>query len=326
MFLCCLQIDLHFATMILRDGKNDASHRNCSKIKEDVTEFNRLKAAKFNRGQLDKRNSFFIFGLKLEIAGAAIATMLSNLCATIYFVALIYRKRNTTVISFNPKHYTFKLRIPFEVFFVGLPSWLMNLMGVFSNIVLNILIASYCNEAAAGIGIAKKIDVLAFAIATGISQGVLPLIGYNYAARNYQRMRAAIKTTFALSLLVAGAETVLLFTCAGPIVRAFIADATTVRYGQMFQRIICITGPCISVAMIFITIFQSVGKKIQPLFLSLLRKGGQDVPAMILLNHLFGINGITWATPIADFSAMVIAIIFFIPFWKKQKGAVAEFE
>lgn len=264
----------------------------------------------------------FIFGFKMEIAGAAIATMLSNLCATLYFVLLIYRKRRTTVISFHPKYFTLKQRIPFEVIFVGLPSWMMNLMGVSSNIVLNKLIASYCNEAVAGIGIAKKVDVLAFAIATGISQGVLPLIGYNYAARNYQRMRAAIKVTFLLSLLVAGAGTVFLFTCAGAIVRAFIADPETVRYGQLFQRIICITGPCISVTMIIITIFQSVGKKVQPLVLSLLRKGGLDIPMMILLNRLTGLNGITWATPITDFGAMLIAILLFLPFWKTQKGSV----
>lgn len=266
----------------------------------------------------------FIFTFKLEIAGAAIATMLSNLCATFYFVILICRKRKTTVISLNPKYFTLKQRIPFEVFFVGLPSWMMNMMGVFSNIVLNRLIASYCNEAVAGIGIAKKIDVLLFAIATGISQGVLPLIGYNYAARNYQRMRAVIKTTFGISLLVSGVGTILLFTSAGPIVRAFIKDPETVRYGQMFQRIICITGPCISVTMIIITIFQSVGKKVQPMVLSLFRKGGLDVPIMILMNHLIGINGITWATPIADFGAMLIAIILFIPFWKLQKGLVVE--
>lgn len=266
----------------------------------------------------------FISIFKLEIAGAAIATMLSNLCATVYFVIFIYRKRNTTVISLNPKYFTIKQSIPFEVFFVGLPSWTMNLMGVSSNIVLNRLIASYCNEAVAGIGIAKKIDMLAFAIATGISQGVLPLIGYNYAARNYQRMRDAIKTTFVLSLIVACVGTVFLFTCAGPIVRAFIEDAETVRYGQMFQRIICITGPCISVTMIIITIFQSVGKKVQPMVLSLLRKGGLDVPMMILMNHLTGINGITWATPMADFGAMVIALIIFIPFWRMQKGSVIE--
>lgn len=189
-------------------------------------------------------------------------------------------------------------------------------MSTFSNITLNRLMASYCNQAIAGVGIAKKIDMLSFGIATGMSQGVVPLIGYNYSSKNHERMKKAILTIFILSLSVAFAFTLLLFTCAHPIVKAFIDDALTVEYGRTFQRIICITGPCISVTLIIITIFQSIGKKFQPLLLSLLRKGGLDIPFMFIMNASFGVNGIVWATPIADFGAMVISILFFIPVWK----------
>ncbi len=261
----------------------------------------------------------FISVFGLEIAGAAMATMLSNLIATFYFVILILGKRKNTVITLNPKYYTLKTRIPYEVLLVGLPSCMMNIMGVLSNIVLNRLMVSYCNEAVAGIGIAKKVDMLAFAIATGMSQGVLPLIGYNYSAKNYKRMMTAVKTTFLYSLVVALASAAFLLTCAEPIVKAFIDDPLTVEYGQLFQRIICITGPCISVTMMIITLFQSVGQKVQPLILSLLRKGGLDIPFMFIMNALLGVNGIVWATPIADFNAMLAAIILFIPFWKKMK-------
>lgn len=264
----------------------------------------------------------FISMFGLEIAGAAIATMLSNLIAASYFIVLLLKRRNITVISLNPAHYTLGMHIPMDVLLVGLPSCAMNLMGVFSNIIMNRLIVSYCNEAVAGIGIAKKIDMLAFAIATGMSQGVLPLIAYNYSAKNYKRMMSAIKTTFFSSLLVAIVGMIFLLTCAGPIVRAFIDDALTIEYGQHFQRIICLTGPCISVTMIVITIFQSVGKKVQPLILSVLRKGGLDVPFMFLMNHLIGVNGIAWATPIADTIAMIVAICLFMAFWKTLKKQV----
>ena len=179
----------------------------------------------------------FIFPLGLEIAGAAIATMISNTVATLYFLIQIFRKRQATDISFNLKHYTFK-RVPREVLLVGLPSCMMNMMAVFSNITLNKLLAGYSNAALAGVGVAKKVDMLSFAIATGMSQGVLPLIGYNYASKNYKRMMAAVKTDFLISLSVSIVGAVLLFTWAGPIVRAFINDAETVRYGQIFQRII----------------------------------------------------------------------------------------
>lgn len=261
----------------------------------------------------------FISLLGFEVAGAAMATMLSNLTATFYFIVLIARKRETTVLTLNPRQYTWGMKIPFEVMLVGLPSCMMNLMGVFSNIVMNRLMASYCNEAVAGIGIAKKIDMLAFAIATGMSQGVLPLIGYNYSAKNFKRMMSAVKTTFVYSLAIALLSMIFLLTCAGPIVRAFIDDPLTVEYGGRFQRIICITTPCVSVTMIIIILFQSVGKKIQPLFLSLLRKGVLDIPAMLLLNGWIGITGIAWATPAADFTAMLIAICLFLPFWRSLK-------
>jgi len=265
----------------------------------------------------------FISVFGLEIAGAAIATMLSNVIATLYFILLLYKKRSTTVLTLHPRHFTFGQRIPYEVLLVGLPSCVMNLMGVFSNIVLNRLMASYCNEAVAGIGIAKKVDLLAFAIATGISQGVLPLIGYNYSAKNYKRMMSAVKTTFVYSLIIAVFSTAFLLTGAGPIVKAFIDDPLTVHYGQLFQRIICVTTPCISVTLIVITMFQSVGKKIQPLILSLLRKGGLDIPFMFLMNALMGVNGIAWATPIADVLSMITAICLFLPFWKELKSRIS---
>lgn len=259
----------------------------------------------------------FIFLFDLQVAGAAIATMLSNVVAVLYFISLLARRQGTTDISFHPRHYTWAENIPKEVLLVGFPSCLMNLMGVCSNITINKLMSSYSNAAVAGIGIAKKVDMLSFAIATGMSQGALPLIAYNYSARNYRRMKAALKVDFFISFTVALVSTVLLFTCAGPIVQAFINDAETVRYGQLFQRIICITGPCIAVTMLTITSFQSVGQKLQPAILSLLRKGGLDIPFMLLLNHLAGVDGIVWATPIADLIAMTVAVILFIPFWRR---------
>ncbi|MBP1552977.1 MAG: hypothetical protein J6B21_02375, partial [Oscillospiraceae bacterium] len=157
-------------------------------------------------------------------------------------------------------------------------------------------------------------------IATGMSQGVLPLIGYNYSAKNYRRMMRSIKTTFAYSMAISVAGTVFLLTCAGPLFKAFIDDPLTVQYGQLFQRIICISTPCVSVTMIIITIFQSVGKKVQPLRLSLLRKGGLDIPFMFVMNALIGVNGIVWATPIADVSGMIASIFVFTPFWKRLKA------
>lgn len=260
----------------------------------------------------------FIFGFHLQITGAAVATMLSNAIAMVYFIALITSKRDKLHLTLNPRYYSVADNIPKEVLLVGLPSSVMNLMSIFSNITLNKLLVNYSNAAVGGIGIAKKIDMLAFAIANGLSQGVIPLIGYNYSARNVKRMRESIKVTLTLSLVVTTVGAILLFTCANPLVRAFIDDPETVRYGSMFQRIICITGPCTAISTVIIAIFQSVGQKGKPLVLSMLRKGGLDVPFMFLLDALAGAGGIAWATPIADFGSMVVAIILFVPQLKRM--------
>ena len=266
----------------------------------------------------------FISVFHLEIAGAAIATLLSNLAAVAYFLLLIRRKKDQLVLSMRPQDVTLTRKIPSEVLLVGLPSAIMNISGVLSNICMNRLMASYGDEAVAGIGIAKKVDVLNYAVATGMSQGVIPLIGYNYSAKNYRRMMDAVKTTFILSIAVAALGTAFLLTGAQSIVRAFIDDPQTVLYGTRFQRIICVTGVCIPVGMVIITMFQSVGRKGLPLFLSLLRKGAVDIPAMFILNRLLGITGIAWATPIADVVSMTAAILCFIPFWRDLRRKISE--
>lgn len=262
----------------------------------------------------------------MEISGAAIATIISNIAATVYFIILIIREGSETTIALNPARYSVKDGIPSEVLLVGFSGFIMCLMSTASNATLNKLMSTYCNEAIAGVGIAKKIDTLAFGIANGMSQGVVPLVGYNYSAKNFKRMKKTIKVTFAMSIGIALVGAILLFTCAGPIVRAFIDDSLTVQYGRLFQRVMCITGPCISVTLISITVFQSVGKKFQPVFLSMCRKGGLDIPCMFLMNTLVGVTGIVWATPIADACAMLISLVLFIPFWKKNLSDAAACE
>lgn len=107
---------------------------------------------------------------------------------------------------------------------------------------------------------ALRLNIAGAAIAQGMTQGTLPLIGYNYTSGSLKRMKAAIKTAFAYSFLVACAGTVLLWTLAAPISRCFIADAETVRYGQHFLKIICLACPTTAINFMVITVFQTIGK------------------------------------------------------------------
>lgn len=266
----------------------------------------------------------FIFAFQLNIAGAAIATMLSNVIAMLYFVVFLLHIRTKTVITLNPRLYSVSQKIPSEVVTVGLPGFVMTMMSTISNTALNHIVAGYSNTAIAGMGIAKKIDLLAYAIAQGMTQGTLPLIGYNYSSGNIKRMKDAVKTAFAYSLIVAACGTVFLYFLAAPIVGGFISDEETVDYGQRFLKIICLACPTTAINFMVITIFQAIGKKVQPLFLSLLRKGSLDIVFMLMLDRAIGISGIAWATPFADWIAFLISLALIIPCLMKLNRDVAE--
>ena len=259
----------------------------------------------------------FIFVLHMEIAGAAIATTLSMIVACIYFIWFIKTRPKESILTLQPKYYQAKDHIATEVLLVGFPSTLMNWMATASNVVLNVLTAGYSTFAVAGMGIAKRLDTIIFAISNGIGQGVLPLISFNYAAKNFERMRSAIKITFVYSIVLATITTIYLYFGADLTTRLFIEEPTTVAYGREFLRIICLTCPCVSLTLIIMTIFQAAGKKVQPVILSLVRKGGLDIPLMFGLNAWMGVMGLAWAIPVEDMLAMLIAIGLFIPFWRK---------
>jgi len=190
-------------------------------------------------------------------------------------------------------------------------------MATVSNTVLNHIIAGYSNEAVAGMGIAKKVNLLAFAIAQGITQGTLPLIGYNYTSGNKKRMMSTIRTLFAFGLAVGIVIALVLYVEADGVTKLFINDAETVRYGRSFLHIIGCACPMTTITFFVLTVFQATGKKIQPIILSMLRKGVADVPFMILFNSQFGINGVAWATPVAEIISVIVAAAMGIPYMKK---------
>lgn len=259
----------------------------------------------------------FIFGLHMNIAGAALATVISMSVGCAYFIYFFITRPKTSVLTLNPHYYKIKNHIASEVLLVGLPSTLVTIMALCSNVVLNVLTSGYSSAAVAGMGIAKRIDHIIFGTTNGIGQGALPLIAYNYAAKNFQRMKAAIKTTFVYSMTIAFIITFMLFFGAKLAIHFFIQDPETVHYGCHFLKIICLTCPFFALTLIVLTIFQAIGKKTQPITLSLLRKGGLDIPLMYLMNSTIGVMGIAWAFPIEDILSALIALLLFLPVWKK---------
>ena len=265
---------------------------------------------------LDPLFMFVILKPGSEVLGAAIATSLSNLIATCYFLALIFHHRHKSVLSLGLTAKGFSQGIPREVLTTGLPACLMTLCENISYAVLDNLMASTRILACqAGIGVAKKVNMLAHCMVRGMAQGVLPLIGYNYSAGDHRRMKSAVIMSTSISVGLATACMVASLVFSRELVSIFLEhDLVALDYGARFLRILCIGGPFSACAYAFISFFQATGESVKSFVLAILRKGVLDIPMMFILVRLIPIYGIVWATPIADFICCVAAIILFTRF------------
>ncbi|MBQ8080969.1 MAG: hypothetical protein IJ240_03625 [Clostridia bacterium] len=266
---------------------------------------------------LDPLFMFVILPKGNEVLGAAIATGLSNVIAAIYFIVILYRSKQDSVLGFRFSHKMVEEDIPKDVFSAGLPACLMTLCENISYAVLDNLMSANGVIMTTGIGVAKKVNMLAHCMVRGMSQGVLPLIGYNYASGNHKRMRQSVLICMSISVGLATACMVIGLTLSNALITIFLPDGgEAVSYGARFLRILCIGGPFSACAYAFISFFQATGEGLKSLLLALLRKGVLDIPMMFVLNGLYPIYGIVWATPIADMVCCVVAICLFVNFMK----------
>ena len=185
----------------------------------------------------------FIFVFKLNVTGPAIATFISNLLACIYFIVYLIITRKTSILNFSLKNLKWKDKVIFDIISSGLSSFFLSLMALFSNASINKLMSSYSASAISGVNIAKKVDLCIIAFAQGFAQGILPLIGYNFAAKNDKRMKKIIRFSMIVSITFAGICVILFSIFPKQIVSIFIKDEQTVTYASNFLRILCISMP-----------------------------------------------------------------------------------
>lgn len=276
---------------------------------------------------LDPLFMFVILPRGYETLGAAIATALSNVIALAYFLIVVLREGKRSILRLSPRRLDKSVcgKIPADVLMTGLPACLMTLCENISYAVLDALMAASGTALQAGLGVAKKVNMLAHSIVRGMSQGVLPLIGYNYAAGNHKRMKTSITLSMALSVAMAAVCMTVSLVFSRQLIGLFIPSGSeSVTYGASFLCILCLGGPFSACAYALISFFQAVGKGMRSFVLAILRKGLLDIPLMFLLNRLLPIFGIVWATPITDVICCVISIGMFVVFLRQQEGLLEE--
>ena len=252
-----------------------------------------------------------ILGMKMGVRGAAIATVIGNICTCAFYLVYIFASKRT-VLSISPVEFRMNQGIFSNVFAIGTPASINNVLMSLSNILMNKFLAGYGDIPIASMGIAMKANMFVVFMQIGLAVGVLPLIGYNYGAKNYKRMTSIIKFSAIANLCIGTSLTILYFWLTAPIVKLFIDNQETISYGIQMVRALQLSMPVIGILFILSNAFQAMGKSIPSMVLSISRQGFVFFPTLILMNRFVGLNGLIYSQPIADIISVFIAIAMFI--------------
>ena len=268
---------------------------------------------------LDPLFMFVLLPRGMEVTGAAIATCLSNTIALTYFLVFFYRHRDNPVFTFSPADFTIGEGISGEVFSIGTAAALQTFLAMVSNIFANKLVVEYGSAAVAGMGIAKKVNMIAFNTTMGLTQGVLPLIAYNYGAKKHVRMEQVIRFTAAVALGYTTCCTIFFRLFTRQLIMFFIKEPASVDFGTKFLSVLAFAAPLCALSYMANTIFQASGNRRASFILSIMRKGVVDIPAMIIFKMMMGLSGVTWATPFAEVTSAITAGVLYTRFKKSMK-------
>lgn len=249
------------------------------------------------------------WGLDMGAAGAGCATFLSNSAACLYFLILLHIRRGHTYICLQPRMFAIRGEIVRGVFAVGVPAAIQNLLNVTGMTVLNNFTSAFGADAVAAMGIIHKVNMVPMYITMGTGQGIMPLVGYNYASGNSRRMKQTITFTAKLSIAFIVPAAIGYYFGAGWITSLFMKNEAVVAYGTRFLRGFCLGLPFLAVDFLAVGIFQAVGMGRESLIFAILRKVLLEIPALYLLNRIWPLYGMAYSQLCAE-AVLCIAAIF----------------
>ncbi|WP_138203076.1 MATE family efflux transporter [Haloimpatiens lingqiaonensis] len=263
----------------------------------------------------------FIFLFGMGIKGAAIATVISETFNTIWVMYYFTSKRSGSILKVKKENLKLDLKIVKSIFAIGMSPFAMQIAASVVVVLYNRGLYTYGgNKAVAAMGIINSISMLIFMPMFGINQGVQPIIGYNYGAKNYKRVKRALK----LAILAATIIATLGFLCVQIFPKTLISLFTTkdielLNIGTRGLRIDLIFLPIIGMQIVGSNYFQAIGQAKTAMLLSLLRQVVILIPLILILPNLFKLDGLWMSQPCADVISFILTAIFLFRSIKELK-------
>lgn len=261
----------------------------------------------------------FIFTFEMGIAGAAIATAVSQCISFVILISPFIRGKTVTKIkmafvSSDPRLYLLILKN-------GLPTFCRQSLSSVATVTLNITAAGYGDAAVAAVSIVGRIVMFMFSITLGIGQGYQPVLGYNYGANKFSRVREAMFFTVKVSTLTMLACATIAYVNAAGIMRLFIAsDADVISIGATTLRAQCFAVPLIPMMVMCNMTYQSLGRSRIATILSTARQGMFFIPLILVLPGMLGLFGVQIAQALADIFTFFLCLPFIYKFLKELES------
>ncbi|MCT4594231.1 MAG: MATE family efflux transporter [Anaeromicrobium sp.] len=249
----------------------------------------------------------FIFVFNMGIGGAAWATIISQFASLIYVILYMYGGKSSLKVRF--RHLKLEWAIIKEIFTVGFSSFARQGAGSIVAIVVNNSLKFYGGDVAISIfGTVNKVIMFLFMPLFGVVQGMQPIVGYNYGAKKFERVKETVKLSIIVTTILATTSVLIGELFPNLIMRVFTKDMYFIENSASVLRIIIAGIPVIGIQVVGATLFQSIGKAIPSLTMSLLRQVLFLIPLVLILPRIgnLGLLGIWIAYPIADILATFV--------------------
>ncbi|MDK2952278.1 MAG: hypothetical protein PWQ77_1943 [Kosmotogales bacterium] len=258
----------------------------------------------------------FIYTFDLGIEGAAIATIIAQAVSVLFYLWYILFGKGYIRISLH--NFSLDKTIFAEIFKVGIPTFIYQLLASLSISFMNSAASGYGDSAVAAIGIVTRIFSIGTYVVFGFMKGFQPIAGYNYGAKNYTRLRESIKLSLIWSTAFCLITAIIMIIFAKPIVSAFNKDnATVIEIGCKMLRANSVMFVFFGFQMTCTILFMALGKAKQGGILSFSRQGLFFFPTILVLPRIIGLGGIIYTQAVADIFTVIVSAIF-ITFLKKE--------
>lgn len=259
----------------------------------------------------------FILVLGMGVGGAAIATVMGNIVATLFY--LRYMKNKAVVLNMRLSNAKKKPLLIFTVMALGLPNAVSTVLSGFANSFANRLLSGYGSDSIAANAAAGRVNQIIVMVLMGICMGVQPLISYNYGAGRLNKLSGIMKRILILCTASGVITTALVILFRSTIIGLFLKDVSVAAVAESIITLLMLSSPFLGLFYLSTNFLQATGKALSATVISSLQKGALLIPLLFALESVFGFYGVIYAYVAADFLAVIIATIALGLNWLKVK-------